>query len=447
MSELVVNSENPRFDPVRNQKEAINIMLEKEGRKIKRLTKDIVTNGINPLENFAVIIRGGKYVVLEGNRRVVALKLLDDPSEAKDQKLREFFASMKEKALVKLPDTISCTVFESEDDAHHWIKLKHTGENAGAGTVSWNSIQQDNFLKKASRRVQVFEFAKQNDIDSKGVATTNLERLIGTPYVCAKIGISFPRGELRLDKPKTEVKANLRKVFDKVSESGFTVGRIYKSEQRKSWINETVGTAVKTAKKATATSSTDTASNDESVSTSQDPQPGTQRGPPKSSSRRHLIPDSCELIIPESRINDIFRELKEDLILDGSSKSTPNAIGALFRVFLELSLDYYVDKKQISMSAKRAKRENSSYKPYPTIDDKVRSVSDYMEEKGIAAKHELNGIRRLVQSQDTDILNIRKFHEFVHSPKVYPEDLKSKWNNLQSFFELLWFDLDKKRRR
>ena len=442
ISELVVNSENPRFDPVKNQKEAINTMLQKEEKKIKKLTRDIIINGVSPLENFAVISRKGKYLVLEGNRRVIVLKLLDDPKKAEDQKFREFFVSMKEKALVKIPTTIPCTIFENEDDSHHWVKLKHTGENAGAGTVSWNSLQQDNFLKKSSRRVQVFEFAKENDLDSKDVEITNLERLIQTPYVCTKMGISFPKGEMKLEKPKTEVKSNLKKVFEAIAKKEFKVGDIYTSDQRKSWISDKLGTKnTKTTKKSTAASADrDTESDDESTDTSQE----TQKGHPKSSNRRHLIPDDFELVIPNGRINDVFRELKEDLVLDGSKRSTPNAIGVLFRVFLELSLDYYISRKKIDMKKISAKREKSSYKKYPTIDDKVRSVADYMEKQGIARSPQLSKIRRLVQSHETDILNISKFHEFVHSPTVYPEDLKSKWGNLQSFFGILWNDAPKK---
>jgi hypothetical protein len=43
------------------------------------------------------------------------------------------------------------------------------------------------------------------------------------------------------------------------------------------------------------------------------------------------------------KINNIYRELKEDLLLDRQKKAVPNAVGVLFRVFLEISLDYYAN--------------------------------------------------------------------------------------------------------
>ena len=415
-------------------------MLETEEKKIKKLTQDIITNGISPLENFAVIFKKGKYLVLEGNRRVIVLKLLDDPKKAEEQKFREFFVKMKEKALVKIPNSISCTVFENEDDSHHWIKLKHTGENGGAGIVPWNGLQQDNFLKKASRKIQIFEFAKENDIDSKGIEVTNLERLIQTPYVCTKIGISFKKGELNLEKPKTEVKANLKKVFERISKKEFKVGDIYNIEQRKSWINGVLGSKSNT-KKDTATSSDGSAdaSDDQSTNSTQ----GTQKNSSKSTDRKHLIPKDCILAIPQGKINDIYLELKDDLIIDASKKSTPNAVSVLFRVFLELSLDRYIDKKKIKISKKLAKKQKSPYKKELSISEKIEFVSNYMEQNGVAQTHQLTKIRRLASSAN-NMLNITTFHEFVHSPSILAEDLKPKWSNIQSFFEILWNDFGKK---
>ena len=41
----------------------------------------------------------------------------------------------------RLPESllkaIPCAVFSTREETHHWIKLKHTGENEGAGVVTW----------------------------------------------------------------------------------------------------------------------------------------------------------------------------------------------------------------------------------------------------------------------------------------------------------------------
>ena len=70
ISQLLINPNNPRFESVENQQVAIETMLNKKGSEIKRLAKDIVTNGLNPSKNLMVLeSKNNKFLTLEGNRR------------------------------------------------------------------------------------------------------------------------------------------------------------------------------------------------------------------------------------------------------------------------------------------------------------------------------------------------------------------------------------------
>ena len=51
---LLVNPKNFRFDPVANQKEAINIMINKMKLKVKKQAEDIAKHGLNPTESLSV---------------------------------------------------------------------------------------------------------------------------------------------------------------------------------------------------------------------------------------------------------------------------------------------------------------------------------------------------------------------------------------------------------
>jgi len=336
ISELLVNPKNPRFSPVTNQNEAIQLMLKQEGASIKNLAEDIISHGPNPTKNIAVVSKNGKFLTLEGNRRVVALKLLNDPRKAEDQEFREFFYDLKTKN-AKIPNKISCTVFENEDEAHHWIVLEHTGQNQGVGIKPWSSEQKDRFLQKSSRKIQIFELTDNNNTNRDDVDATSLERLIFTPHVCNAIGISFPRGELKLTKSKPAVQKNLAKVFSEMSKKDFKVGDIYTKELREKWIDKIIQTGgSQSTKKSTATKTGD----------EQNAAPTSAKSLPKSTSRKHLIPKDFELLIKQRKINNIFRELRDDLVLDDSRKATPNAIAVLFRVFLEASLYHYSLKQK-----------------------------------------------------------------------------------------------------
>lgn len=419
VSQLLVNPRNPRFDPLKNQNQAIAKMMDKMGQEIKSMAQDIIDNGMNPTKSLAVIkSKDDKFLTLEGNRRVVALKLLNDPNVAEDQKVREYFQGLKDKHLTKIPNSVSCEVFEKEEDALHWIMLEHTGPNKGVGIVNWDSEQrsrfEEQFKNKKSREIQVFDYADENEINREKVEATNLRRLISTPHVCNVIGITFTDGKLATTKSKPEVKKNLKKVFSEMSKDDFKVGDIYEKEDREKWINKVLNVG---KRRETKTASDSRKTN------------------PKSTARKHLIPEDCKLLIAEPKINDIYKELQDDLLLDSSKKSTPNAVGVLFRVFLEVSLDYYLKKK----IGKQPPNDR-------TISQKIIEVAEYMEKNNIASKPELSAIRATSGIRNTDILHIDRFHEYVHSSTIQPESdaLKVKWNNLQRFFEILWGDLEKK---
>jgi len=421
ISELLVNPDNPRFDSVVNQKEAIEKMLDEKGPEIKKLAQDIIDHGINPTKSLAVLASSnGKFVTLEGNRRVVSLILLNEPTKTKNLDFREFFQQLKNKYQKQIPNSVSSIVFEKEEDARHWLMLEHTGKNQGVGVDPWDSEQKDRFLQKASKQLIVFDFADANRIKRTNVDATNLERLLSTPHVCNAIGISFSGGELTMKKPKSVVKNNLKKVFAKMSKVDFKVGDIYTKELRENWINKVLGSKSESY---------------QTQKTTPEQGKGKSKGLPKTSTRKHLVPDTCDLVIKQSRINNIFRELKDDLILDGSEKSTPNAVGVLFRVFLEASLTHYLIKRvKIAPSIDM------------TINQKIEKATKFMEDNRIATPTQLKAIRVTASGKRTDILHIHRFHEYVHSSMIHPESetMKAKWDNLQEFFEILWEDVEKK---
>src|SRR4051794_5770659 len=77
--------ENPRHEPFETEAQVIDYLCEKED--VYPLARDIAKHGLNPLERLALIElkkrqKGSgpaNYYAAEGNRRICALKLLDDP--------------------------------------------------------------------------------------------------------------------------------------------------------------------------------------------------------------------------------------------------------------------------------------------------------------------------------------------------------------------------------
>lgn len=154
LTSLFVNTENYRFEPLSSQKEAIDKMVEDQEDKLYSLVDDIVTNGLSPVDLIIVTPSedSSKYIVLEGNRRITSLKLLNNPTLIDDKyaSLRKKFQKLqKDKAnIVAELKSISCAVFENPAEADIWIKRKHSGELNGVGTVTWNAQQKQRFEEK-----------------------------------------------------------------------------------------------------------------------------------------------------------------------------------------------------------------------------------------------------------------------------------------------------------
>ncbi|MCK0096705.1 hypothetical protein MWU60_14080 [Yoonia sp. F2084L] len=79
---IFLDLENPRVaNPFESEDDAIAWLCDNED--VLTLAKDIREIGPNPLELVAVMKKGSNaYVALEGNRRVCALMLLNDPDRA-----------------------------------------------------------------------------------------------------------------------------------------------------------------------------------------------------------------------------------------------------------------------------------------------------------------------------------------------------------------------------
>lgn len=208
LTSLFVNTENYRFEPLTSQREAIDKMIENQEDKLYFLAVDIVTNGLSPVDLIMVTSSEdiNKYIVLEGNRRITSLKLLNNPALIGDKyaSLRKRFQKFQKEHLTEIQNirNIDCAVFENPSEADIWIKRKHSGELNGIGTVTWNSQQKQRFEEKiegkSSIPLQILSLLRchpsvPNDIKEAlpKLNITNLQRLMSDPYVRENLGISI----------------------------------------------------------------------------------------------------------------------------------------------------------------------------------------------------------------------------------------------------------------
>ncbi|WP_273794460.1 ParB N-terminal domain-containing protein [Brucella intermedia] len=140
---LAFDIENPRFTPdkapISNDDPDIVVQLAKSA-DLAELIQSIATSGYINIEPLIVIARSDKFVVLEGNRRLAALKALRDPSLAERAKLTVPPMDAKKRATL---EEVLCYRVANEDDARDLIGFKHIN-----GPQGWDAFAKARFAAK-----------------------------------------------------------------------------------------------------------------------------------------------------------------------------------------------------------------------------------------------------------------------------------------------------------
>jgi len=157
-----------------------------------------------------------------------------------------------------------------------------------------------------------------------------------------------------------------------------------------------------------------------------------------------MMPWGISNYIQSFRINDIYDELRKKIEVDNA----PNAVAVLFRVFMECSIDCYIDTHKLKI------------KDDTKLAGKILKVVDHLEDaialrrlaeegnktptpeefKKVKDKVKFKNMRRVATKDNNSILSVETFHDFVHDYKTspIPSELKKYWENLDSFFVALW---------
>jgi len=236
------------------------------------------------------------------------------------------------------------------------------------------------------------------------------------------LGVQLNNGVLETSLMRDEVKKGLLKIVNDISSKTVKVKNIYTKDDRKKYI-ETFKPGIdipnlnKQAENAWQISSAEQQSSSASK---------RKKRIALSTDRHTLIPRNCVIQIQETKVNKIYRELK-DISVDDFA----NAVSVLFRVFLELSIDTFDEKHKFPRKDAKGK--------LISLRERLKRVAEHMEKNGIANKNELKGLRVLTQAKDS-LYSVDTFNDYVHNRHFSPlsNDLKINWDNVQVFMEKLW---------
>lgn len=144
---LLLDVENPRHGRVQSQRDAILALVKEQGMKLVKIAEHIAANGLSPIESLLVTKSGSTYIVQEGNRRLAAVRLLNNPDIAVGTKYEKDYARIA-KTAKEIPTEIECHVAASKEEAAPWVELRHSGPAEGVGTIGWGTEQKNRFFNK-----------------------------------------------------------------------------------------------------------------------------------------------------------------------------------------------------------------------------------------------------------------------------------------------------------
>jgi len=138
LDQLLLDEQNPRLPTTIGRQQTTMITYIARTTSIAEIMTAIAENGFFPGEPLIVIPGdGNKFIVVEGNRRLTALKLLQQPElYAKSRKIRDIADEAEHR-----PTSIPCVVFPDRDDVINYLGYRHI-----TGVKQWEPLAKARYI-------------------------------------------------------------------------------------------------------------------------------------------------------------------------------------------------------------------------------------------------------------------------------------------------------------
>ncbi|MHB1729620.1 MAG: ParB/Srx family N-terminal domain-containing protein [Leptospirillum sp.] len=398
------------------------------------LLKDIARNGLLPEQILVSKNDSGKWVVRDGNRRVSALKILDNPNLCNpDSKLINQINQIISQPGIEVVSQVDCLACDDESKILDYLERKHTGENEGIGQRNWTALLKSLFnietgsTDQYKRAAQVLTWLEKHDlqIDDEFEIST-LQRGLNSETL-RLIGFDVVGDELVPSLPEHQTYALATKVVMDIASGTVNVkrdggeGSIYTADSqlayfqaiRKTLGPEPLGGGPNGPFGKQPTPETTVSSRKSSpLSSPQDRK--CLFGRKRNSSPGFYVPDS------EPKVQSIIVELRK---LD--PHETPLSVTMLFRALIELSNNHYQEKKKLP-------KEQSLHKS-------IASSADRMLKENTLSKEQHEVVMRYTRGED-NLLHVKNIQSYIHKTTSHPSGkvINTVWDEISCFIITCW---------
>lgn len=407
-------------------------MLEDDSSQIKNLAKDIVQKGLSIDPIVLSPTQDGSWIVREGNRRVAALKLINNPGILSGHPDEAFFKRLRDADDCKAPSEIDCMWTEDEDAIWDYVERRHKGPHKGIGIIQWSTVGKTNLMHSRGKTTRdslalaALTLAKSMGYRPKDnqYSVTTLSRFLGTPEVRALLGIEWINGELLSRLSDDVVRSTILEVVKLIENKA--ARDLWKAKDRinaaKNELNLPDLSAARSSRKSIPISG----QSSEGTEKGSDPQTRRESGASYSQSpykrKRVLTMNRTKVKISKSHRKPyaIMRELAIGI----ESETAPLAATVLVRALLELSTRQYIESRGLRDPQEAAKR--------------VRAVIAHMKESGLIDKDQADMFDKLATNEN--FYSLKTLHKYTHVDTFYPsqEFINKFWDELEPMLALCW---------
>ena len=463
VTSLHLDSKNPRLGretSVRAPREIIQYLFEHD--KALEVAESIAYRGYFPNEPLLIIEEGGRYVVVEGNRRLAALKalrepgLLEGPLERQVERLARRISDLQ--AIAKIPVTIA--------PHRRATDRQIAGRHIGAPVLAWQAENRASFI------LEKLEEGYDNDElrDDLGFTLADIQQARQTRAIADMArSLDLPEEvKAKLDNPRAKLFTTLERIFDssvgrdflKVEPDpehgmrgtttktefirGFTklVTDVALGKQSSRTLNTndnikayfeswTLGDRPVSKRGSFVPSEVIQGKPEASLGRKTDPKPTAKKAKQES---KTVLPRDLKIRFGDDRLIDIRRELtklkREDF---------PNSGAVLLRVFFELSVINYLERSgELAKVIQEIEKKEKRKLPFgaPTMRQLVPEITRIARER--LSAHDAKRVEKAIRYDAAAPFTISELHGFVHSPDLPSErDILQFWLRTEPLFRMM----------
>ena len=449
VEQLRLDADNPRLLTdinVRTQGDLVHKLVRQED--VAAVAMSIAEDGFFPSEILIAVPEDDEYVIVEGNRRLAAVMLLQDPNLA-PQSRRATFKRMKAKGVGRVPDELPVAIAPDRVSTEALVLRRHTRESvrkwtmyaqacyvrslmSSGDTVNDVATRLEDSADRISRLLLVADFydvaktLKLEEYSAKKVHDPQEFKLSTLARIIeSKPGADFfalsrdTTGQTATRARAADFRAALAHVVDDIARNKQSTRTLNSSEgisnyleslkkikpsiaKRKSSLRKVAGTVTQSAKKSVASSSASNASSR------------------RSSVSPSILPAGLVCSVANARIQSIFDELKRIPL-----RNNVNVIGVGLRMFVELSASEFLSTTNREAAFRTWLFQSKSVKINrswlgATLEQTLEWLLNH-DPNQILEGQDRRAVNRFLQ-QVSQPTSLRSLHDYVHNRHIQPTE-------------------------